>query len=184
MHATAPAATMPGWSNAWLFMRDNPRSASADTPHMVRMGTPAATQGQVWSSVSSPSHDVSSRGSPPHRGCKQRGRQQSRHEHHPPHTRRLRCTPSSRSPSPWTPPSTSRARHRGPILATNRCDGQDRQGQFKTAIGRGTFVPTHPPRQSVGRCGAKQLDGQHEARSAEEFGRGCGHASKVDAKLR
>ena len=59
MHATAPAATMPGWSKAWLFMRDNPRSASADTPHTVRMGTPTATQGQLWDSVSSPSHDVS-----------------------------------------------------------------------------------------------------------------------------
>ena len=53
-----------------------------------------------------------------------------------------------------------------------RCDGQDRQRQFKTAIGRGSFVPDSPTMRGVRRGRAKQLDGQHETRSAEEFGRG------------
>ena len=93
MHATAPAATMPGWSNAWLFMRDNPRSASADTPHMVRMGTPAATQGQVWSSVSSASHDVSL-GEAHHIAAASKGAASSPVTSITRPTRRL-CTPSS-----------------------------------------------------------------------------------------
>ena len=93
MQVTAPAATMPGWSKAWLFIRDNPRRASEDTPHTVRIGTPAATQGQVWASVSSPSQDVSD-GEHPHIKAASRGAASSPVTSITRPTRRL-CTSSS-----------------------------------------------------------------------------------------